>query len=156
MEKLKMDTHHKILKTPILILTVDMREDERGEEKNVCMVGWRKAEEKTGEWRSKGGQRGGEAKRGRGRKKAMSNTKDERKEKEEVRRWLTQHTDRTQGCLLLAIIQHGSYLRVERYLYKIVICVLSLPNCRCFLTNPLFLELFRTLHTSINSHSHKW
>ena len=39
MEKLKMDTHHKMLKTPILILTVDMREDERGEEKNVCMVG---------------------------------------------------------------------------------------------------------------------
>ena len=27
---------------------------------------------------------------------------------------------------------------------------------RCFLTNPLFLELFCNLHTSINSHSHKW
>ena len=42
---------------------------------------------------------------------------------------LTQHTDRSQGCLLLAIVQHGSYLRLERYLYKVVICVLSLPNC---------------------------
>ena len=31
--------------------------------------------------------------------------------------------------LLLAIVQHGSYLRLERYLYKVVICVLSLPNC---------------------------
>ena len=36
---------------------------ERGEGKNVCMVGLRKAEEKTREGQSKGGQRGGEGER---------------------------------------------------------------------------------------------
>ena len=48
--------------------------------------------------------------------------------------WLTQHTDGSQGCLLLAIVQHGSYRSVERYLHKGVICVLSLPDCRLVLS----------------------